>query len=202
MRILELTQENAAALLMGLEYLIGISYVDDTEVFKVCLDYWNVFVLELFEAHNQMEPAATVSMMGLQAQMVPGMVDGTGTAVQQRRQLYSGPLSKLRMLMICRMAKPEEVLIVEDENGNIVRETMKDNDVLVQYKIMRETLIYLSHLDHEDTEQQMLKKLSKQLNGEDWSWNNLNTLCWAIGSISGSMVEEQVCMLFCPFCCF
>nr|GMD53661.1 protein EXPORTIN 1A isoform X2 [Ipomoea batatas] len=85
----------------------------------------------------------------------------------------------------------KEVLIVEDENGNIVRETMKDNDVLVQYKIMRETLIYLSHLDHEDTEKQMLKKLSKQLDGEDWSWNNLNTLCWAIGSISGSMVEEQ-----------
>ncbi|XP_022866772.1 protein EXPORTIN 1A-like [Olea europaea var. sylvestris] len=38
---------------------------------------------------------------------------------------------------------------------------------------------------------QMLTKLSKQLNGEDWTWNNLNTLCWAIGSISGSMVEEQ-----------
>lgn len=38
----------------------------------------------------------------------------------------------------------------------------------------------------------MLKKLSKQLSGEDWSWNNLNTLCWAIGSISGSMMEEQV----------
>lgn len=56
---------------------------------------------------------------------------------------------------------------------------------------MRETLIFLSHLDHEDTESQMLKKLSKQLNGEEWSWNNLNTLCWAIGSISGSMVEEQ-----------
>ncbi|VAI40690.1 unnamed protein product [Triticum turgidum subsp. durum] len=157
-RILEASAENRAALLVGLEYLIGISYVDDTEVFK--------------------------------AQMIPG-VDGTGTAVHQRRQLYASPLSKLRMLMICRMAKPEEVLIVEDENGNIVRETMKDNDVLVQYKIMRETLIYLSHLDHEDTEQQMLKKLTKQLNGEDWSWNNLNTLCWAIGSISGSMVEEQ-----------
>jgi exportin-1 len=30
--------------------------------------------------------------------------------------------------MICRMAKPEEVLIIEDENGNIVRETMKDTD--------------------------------------------------------------------------
>ena len=39
------------------------------------------------------------------------------------------------MLMICRMDKTEEVLIVEDENGNIVRQTMKDNDVLVQYKV-------------------------------------------------------------------
>ncbi|KAL0403306.1 UNVERIFIED_CONTAM: protein EXPORTIN 1A [Sesamum radiatum] len=191
-RVLESSQENINALLMGLEYLINISYVDDTEVFKVCLDYWNSLVLELFEAHHNLEnPAATANMMGLQMPVLPGMVDRLGSQIMQRRQLYAGPMSKLRLLMICRMAKPEEVLIVEDENGNIVRETMKDNDVLVQYKIMRETLIYLAHLDHEDTEKQMLKKLSKQLSGEDWTWNNLNTLCWAIGSISGSMVEEQ-----------
>ncbi|XP_054812006.1 protein EXPORTIN 1A isoform X2 [Prosopis cineraria] len=193
-RILETSQENVSSLLLGLEYLINISYVDDTEVFKVCLDYWNILVLELFEAHRNLEnPAvAAANLMGLQVpMMLPGMVDGHGSQVLQRRQLYAGPMSKLRMLMICRMAKPEEVLIVEDENGNIVRETMKDNDVLVQYKSMRETLIYLSHLDHEDTEKQMLKKLSKQLSGEDWTWNNLNTLCWAIGSISGSMMEDQ-----------
>ncbi|CAL1412310.1 unnamed protein product [Linum trigynum] len=191
-RILESSQENISALLMGLEYLIHISYVDDTEVFKVCLDYWNSLVLELFEAHHNLDnPAATANMMGLQVPLLHGLVDGIGSQIMQRRQLYAGTMSKLRMLMICRMAKPEEVLIVEDENGNIVRETMKDNDVLVQYKIMRETLIYLSHLDHDDTEKQMLKKLSKQLTGEDWSWNNLNTLCWAIGSISGSMMEEQ-----------
>ncbi|GKV06987.1 hypothetical protein SLEP1_g18801 [Rubroshorea leprosula] len=192
-RVLETLQENISALLMGLEYLINISYVDDTEVFKVCLDYWNSLVLELFDAHHNIDnPAVTASLMGLQPMpMLPVMVDGLGTQLMQRRQLYAGTMSKLRMLMICRMAKPEEVLIVEDENGNIVRETMKDNDVLVQYKIMRETLIYLAHLDHEDTEKQMLKKLSKQLSGEDWTWNNLNTLCWAIGSISGSMMEEQ-----------
>nr|GEX02371.1 protein exportin 1A [Tanacetum cinerariifolium] len=187
--VLESTQENIAALLMGLEYLLSISYVDDTEVFKVCLDYWNSLVSELFGANHDFDnPAATVNMMGLQ---LPGMVDGHGAKLMQRRHLYAGPMSKLRLLMISRMAKPEEVLIVEDENGNIVRETLKDNDVLVQYKIMRETLIYLSHLDHNDTEKQMLKKLSKQLNGEDWTWNNLNTLCWAIGSISGSMMEDQ-----------
>ncbi|XP_027103461.1 protein EXPORTIN 1A [Coffea arabica] len=189
-RVLESAPENVNTLLMGLEYLINISYVDDTEVFKVCLDYWNSLVLELFEAHHNSENAAATAMIGLQ-HMPMGLVDGLGSQLLQRRQLYAEPMSKLRLLMISRMAKPEEVLIVEDENGNIVRETMKDNDVLVQYKIMRETLIYLSHLDHEDTEKQMLRKLNKQLNGEDWTWNNLNTLCWAIGSISGSMMEEQ-----------
>ncbi|KAG6506306.1 hypothetical protein ZIOFF_031629 [Zingiber officinale] len=191
-RVLESAPANRGGLLMGLEYLIGISYVDDTEVFKVCLDYWNLLVLELFEAHHNLEnPALTASLMRLQPTLMPEVVDGLPSPLVQRRQLYSVPLSKLRTLMICRMAKPEEVLIAEDENGNIVRETMKDIDVLVQYKIMRETLIYLSHLDHEDTEQQMLKKLNKQLSGDEWSWNNLNTLCWAIGSISGSMMEEQ-----------
>ncbi|XP_042048813.1 protein EXPORTIN 1A-like isoform X1 [Salvia splendens] len=191
-RVLESVQENINILLVGLEYLINISYVDDIEVFKVCLDYWNSLVSELFDSnHNLDSPAGVAHMMGLQMPMLPGMVDGLGSQLLQRRQLYTGPMSKLRLLMICRMAKPEEVLIVEDENGNIVRETMKDNDVLVQYKIMRETLIYLAHLDHEDTEKQMLTKLGKQLIGEDFTWNNLNTLCWAIGSISGSMAEEQ-----------
>ncbi|KAL1539840.1 Exportin-1, variant 2 [Salvia divinorum] len=190
-RVLESSQENLNLLLVGLEYLINISYVDDTEVFKVCLDYWNSLVLELFEAHHNLDSPAG-NMMGFQQMpMLSGVGEGPASQLMQRRQLYAAPMSKLRQLMICRMAKPEEVLIVEDENGNIVRETMKDNDVLVQYKIMRETLIYLANLDHEDTEKQMLRKLSKQLNGEDWTWNNLNTLCWAIGSISGSMGEEQ-----------
>lgn len=72
--------------------------------------------------------------------MVPGMVDGLGSQIMQRRQIYVSIMSKLRLLMICRMAKPEEVLIVEDENGNIVRETLKDNDVLVQYKVIHRYL--------------------------------------------------------------
>lgn len=59
-----------------------------------------------------------------------------------------------------------QVIVVEDENGNVVRETMKDNDVLAQYKTMRETLVYLCHLDYEDTENQMLDKLKMQVRRE------------------------------------
>ena len=30
-----------------------------------------------------------------------------------------------------------------------------------------------------------------QVNGIEWSWRNLNTLCWAVGSISGAMPEDD-----------
>lgn len=42
--------------------------------------------------------------------------------------------------MISRMAKPEEVLVVENEQGEVVREFMKDTDAINMYKSMRETL--------------------------------------------------------------
>ncbi|KAJ7518088.1 hypothetical protein O6H91_21G054800 [Diphasiastrum complanatum] len=64
--VLETVPDNQAALLMGLEYLTGISYVDDTEVFKVCLDYWNYLVGELFQSESKMENPSSISPVGLQ----------------------------------------------------------------------------------------------------------------------------------------
>ena len=94
--------------------------------------------------------------------------------------------------------------------------------------------MYLTHLDYADTEHIMTEKLYKQVDGTEWSWKNLSTvcadrqtelsdtilrypfsfsplppctctcawcihlsllslsqLCWAIGSISGAMHEED-----------
>lgn len=79
--------------------------------------------------------------------------------------------------------------MVENEEGEIVREFMKEIDTIVLYKSMRELLVFLTHLDVFDTEVILTEKLAKQMDGSEWSWNNLNTLCWAIGSISGVMSE-------------
>jgi len=114
-----------------------------------------------------------------------------GNPERSRKDLYRIVLTGVRNCMITKMAKPEEVLIVEDENGDIVCETMKDIDVIVQYKTMKETLVYLTHLNCDDTENIMLEKLNAQVDGSQWSRNNLNTLCWAVGSISGAMAEEE-----------
>ena len=55
------------------------------------------------------------------------------------------------------------MLIVENDEGEIVREFMKESDTIVLYKSMREVLVYLTHLDVGDSETIMTDKLSKQV---------------------------------------
>jgi exportin-1 len=116
-------------------------------------------------------------------------------AAQMRREMYAMCLSELRKVMIKRMVKPEEVLIVENEDGEIVREVLKDSETIQLYRAMKDVLVYLTHLNEEDTNDIMQKLLDNQIVGPEWgrdipckvAWNQLNTLCWAIGSISGAM---------------
>lgn len=164
--------ENSVPLLRNaLHYLVLISEVDEVEIFKICLEYWNSVAAELY---REVPYGGGEIFLG-----------------NSRRSLYQEVLNRVRYIMISRMAKPEEVLVVENDNGEVVREFMKDTDSINLYKNMRETLVYLTHLDYADTERIMTEKLQNQVNGTEWSWKNLNTLCWAIGSISGAMHEED-----------
>lgn len=167
-------------LLKALHYLTLISEVDDTEISKICLEYWNALTADLY---RESPFSSTTSPLFMSRPI------NTGTP--SRRAFYQPVLTKVRYIMISKMAKPEEVLVVENDQGEVVREFMKDTDSITMYKNMRETLVYLTHLDYGDTERIMTEKLANQVNGTEWSWKNLNTLCWAIGSISGSMHEED-----------
>uniref|UniRef100_A0A5S6QV72 Importin N-terminal domain-containing protein n=1 Tax=Trichuris muris TaxID=70415 RepID=A0A5S6QV72_TRIMR len=163
--------------------MLKISEVEDVEIFKICLEYWNWLVSELYREMPIMltySMSSTLTPFGFVQQETPF-----------RRQIYSPHLSHLRYIIIGRMAKPEEVLVIENDEGEVVREMIKDTDSINLYKNMRETLVYLTHLDYGDTERIMTEKLQNQVNGIEWSWKNLNTLCWAIGSISGALMEED-----------
>eukprot|EP00040_Diaphanoeca_grandis_P010671 m.54674 g.54674 ORF g.54674 m.54674 type:complete len:1076 (+) comp21955_c0_seq1:406-3633(+) len=168
------TQEYLAT---ALEYLVNLSKVDEIEIFKICLEYWNHLAAGLFNETP-----------------VPNFSPAGGLMLNQqpssRLAFYAPVLVQVRMIMVCRMAKPEEVLVVQRED-EVVREVVKDSDAMEQYKFMRETLVYLTHLDVDNTEEIMTKKLLRQVDLSEYSWNNLNTLCWAIGSISGAMNEEN-----------
>lgn len=179
------TPDTQQSLIAGLFYLVRVSEVDEVEIFRICLEAWHMLAYDLYQTENEFKrPGSMTSVLNL------GSNCGSNSAAS-RKYMYGPVLTGVRQVMIAKMAKPEEVLIVEDENGDIVRETTKDTDVIAQYRAMRETLVYLTHLNCDDTESIMLSKLTAQVNGTEWSWNNLNTLCWAIGSISGAMTEDE-----------
>ncbi|KAI4284321.1 MAG: hypothetical protein L6R38_001525 [Xanthoria sp. 2 TBL-2021] len=174
-------------------YLIRISQIDDREIFKICLEYWTKLVQELYEEMQQLpitdiNPLVNMGMGGLSNGGAPH--PGVLANYPLRKHKYQEVLSNLRQVMIEKMVRPEEVLIVENDEGEIVREFVKESDTIQLYKTTRECLVYLTHLDVVDTEQIMSDKLARQVDGSEWSWANCNTLCWAIGSISGAMNEE------------
>ena len=147
-------QENLREKLhVAVVYLIYISKVDNVEIFKICLEYWGSLAAELYTEC----PDSRIPVSG-------------------RRLIYESMLSELRVIMISRMAKPEEVLVVENDHGEVVREFMKDTDSIQLYTNMRETLVYLTHLNCQDTENIMNEKLKRQVDGTEWSWKNLNSV--------------------------
>ncbi|KDN52738.1 hypothetical protein K437DRAFT_277459 [Tilletiaria anomala UBC 951] len=186
--------EHKEVLLNAHSYLIKISQVPEREVFKICLEYWQKLVSELYDELQSLPITEMNPLLGLNLGNGFGAHGPHASAamagVNLRKNLYAEILSNLRLVMIERMVKPEEVLIVENDEGEIVREFMKESDTIVLYKSMREVLVYLTHLDTVDTENIMTEKLSRQVDGSEWGWSQLNTLCWAIGSISGAMSEE------------
>ncbi|KAK6453890.1 chromosome region maintenance protein 1 [Scheffersomyces xylosifermentans] len=193
---LERTDALRDLLLNALFYLLELSRIDERELFKTCLDFWSSFVHELFLEiqnlpKNELTPLMQLSY-GSSLRTSGGAPDPAILAKFPLRQhKYAKILSKLRLVIIENMVRPEEVLVVENDEGEIVREFVKESDTIQLYKSMREVLVYLTHLNVVDTEQIMSEKLARQIDESEWSWQNINTLCWAIGSISGTMNEDM-----------
>ena len=155
-------QPIADMLILGHQYLIKVSEVKDREVFKVCLEYWTKLVAELYDDASTAPRVDPLLNLG-------GFGNRNPNNRVRRSTIYTQVLSALRVVMIEAMVRPEEVLIVENDEGEIVRETLKESDTIILYKSMREVLVYLTHLDTEDIERIMSSKLEKQVSLTIWS---------------------------------
>lgn len=81
------------------------------------------------------------------------------------------------------------LIVIDDDSGNPVKEILENTENNALYDILKDLIVSLSRLDWENTKQIMISKLERQLDGSDWSFDNINSLCWAIGSISGTLPE-------------
>lgn len=191
-------------LLPALQYLCRISAVPTNpldELFKICLEFWHLLAARLYlkqkqtpdngEAPMNLVPITTTSggEMNVEADEAAGLAGG---GAEEAIRTYEPILADVRWVLISRMAKPPEVTIKENEEGEIVRQEDEDTDELALYWSMREALIYLTHLSPESMSALMMGKLSEEClvdGSATWSPTQLNRLCWAIGSISGAHSE-------------
>lgn len=194
--LLESDESLRELLLNAHQYLIQLSKIDERELFKTTLDYWHILVAGLFQEVQQLPVNELNPLMQLS---VGNQTVSTGSGALNpefmkkfplKKHIYEDICSQLRWVIIENMVRPEEVLVVENDEGEIVREFVKESDTIQLYKSEREVLVYLTHLNVVDTEQIMISKLGRQIDGSEWSWHNINTLSWAIGSISGTMSED------------
>jgi exportin-1 len=94
--------------------------------------------------------------------------------------------------MINTMAKPKDVLVEIDENGEAVEVNDIDVENIHIYELMRETLVCLTNIDNTAMDkciQTRLDLITK--NKEEFTFDRLNKLCFALGSISGCMTIED-----------
>ena len=82
-------------------------------------------------------------------------------------------------------------MLVENENGCIIREKTRDTDSITLYFKGKEILIYLAKLNEQSIMLTILNKLNFQFNKKIWNRCTLNSLCWSIGAISGIFSLES-----------
>ena len=95
--LLESKPELHNTLLEALHYLVLISEVEETEIFKICLDYWSSLAQNLYKLRYQSIGTLTGPGQPSGTSGIPGIA------------LYEDILSRIRQVMIGRMCKPEEV---------------------------------------------------------------------------------------------
>jgi exportin-1 len=97
-------------------YLLKISEVNDREIFKICLDYWGPFVADLEEEIRKLpisdvSPVLTLSVKSSVVNGGPALNPSILAAYPLRKHMYSDILTGLRLVIISKMVRPQEVLL-------------------------------------------------------------------------------------------
>ena len=105
------TESNRDVLLNAHLYMVKISQVDEREIFKICLEYWLKLVAELYEEIQSLPIGESGLLMNLS---LGGSGQSMLNGMSLRKNIYSDVLSNLRLVVIEKMVKPEEVCSSQD----------------------------------------------------------------------------------------
>ena len=144
--------------------------VGDIKVAAVVADNWQLLLpadrthtpellcrcIELHETNEEMQQLPITDINPLTSMNSDGLENNGASPLKNyssHKCKYLGLLSHLRQVMIEEMVRPEEILLVENDEGEIVHEFKRV--IRSSYTTSREYLDYLTHLDLVDAENVM-----------------------------------------------
>jgi len=142
---------------------------DEDELLKICLEFWKLMTESIFE-RLQMS------------------TDGFNSI-----RTYPDILAHLRVILMDRMVKPQEVLISIDADGEIIDDEEEDHEKVDLYETMKSVIIYVTNIDTKAMDSSLndrLEQITKHPK-ENFPYEILSKLCWCLGSISGCMNEPE-----------
>jgi hypothetical protein len=192
-------------LIIGLNYLIqitamksGLHESENDQIYDNAIQFWHGLVYKLFTLkenqndinNNSIEQNNEFNNSANREILVEFLKNSF-----LYNQCFMQILDRLRELMSENMAKPLELKIVLDENGDVANNP-DDNGSFNQnlHESMEKTLIYLALIEPIKTKDLLVSKLlsENQFTNNTKSLNSkkLYSLCWSTGLISGAMNEQ------------
>lgn len=202
--IVERDSNNHQSLLFVMEKLVQITDISHEETFKICLDYWHIFINNIMrevkdhQRHEAAQRGILIQEDGQDESFNRHSLNLNKSYETSRLHMYRNVLVELQKVFIKHMAKPQEVYILYDADAcEVTREYNPNTAEIALYNRMKSMLIILTTLLQEDSERIMMEVLEREMElantggarREAWDPTILNRLCYSVGSISGAMEE-------------
>lgn len=170
----------------GLLYLAQCQLINSEEIFKATCDFFYWFSYKItFLIEKNCDPEIMIpSNYSLQEYIFHT------SQSNYYNNYYSAILDKVRSSLIEKMIRPSEVKM-DVEDGELIYDQVTGTIYTSIFETMKDTLIFLTHLNPAKTQERMIHLLNTQMKDEHWNVNLLNSTSWAIGCISGSLNEDE-----------
>ena len=169
----------------GIRYLILLTEVREESLYRQCCDFWLWYSEYLVRCKEDLYGGSSNQRrQALQLQTPLSTL---------RQQIHLEPkfLNETALLLILRVPQPEEILITVDENGIPKKETQRHAQSTQLYQTLRVVFRNYAGLDWSTLKEILKFKLNKQFDGTEWSFNNMNSLCWAVGTLAGALNKSD-----------
>lgn len=160
---------------VGLSYLVELSKIDDSALFKDVFFAWEKIIYDFYSEYSLRVP----------------------TSRPLKRTRFSGVLQAMLPVFIQNFPKPEEVFILLNDLGEIVKDRNIETAEIEFYNRMKQNLYYLSFSIENFMQTYLIKKIEKHITPTQSNYDlniiykDLNQLCWTIGALGGAFEEVR-----------